>query len=94
MSSTPSPYGSGLDRNEANYVPLTPLTFLDRAAAVWPERTAIVHGPLRRSWGETATRCRRLASPLRRWGFGPGSTVAFLAANTPELFEAHFGVPM
>jgi fatty-acyl-CoA synthase len=94
MTLTQSPYGSGLDRVEANYVPLSPITFLDRAALVWPDRTAVVHGAVRRSWGETALRCRRLASALRARGVGKGQTVAFLAANTPELFEAHFGVPM
>ncbi|PJN92472.1 acyl-CoA synthetase, partial [Amaricoccus sp. HAR-UPW-R2A-40] len=56
MLSTSSPYASGLDRNPANYVPLTPTTFLDRAAAVWPERTAVVHGAVRRNWAETAIR--------------------------------------
>jgi fatty-acyl-CoA synthase len=91
---TPSPYDSGLDQTAANHVPLTPTTFLDRAAAIWPERTAVVHGPVRRTWAETAERCRRLASALERRGIGRGQTVAFLAANTPELFEAHFGVPM
>jgi len=73
---------------------LSPLTFLDRAAGVWPDRTAVVHGAVRRSWGETAARCRRLASALRRAGVEKGQTVAFLAANTPELLEAHFGVPL
>jgi fatty-acyl-CoA synthase len=94
MPTSPSPYASGLERNPANYVPLTPTSFLDRTAAIWPDRTAVVHGPVRRSWAETAARCRRLGSALRRRGIGPGHTVAFLAANTPELFEAHFGVPM
>ncbi len=94
MLTTPSPYASGLDQNPANHVALTPTTFLDRAAAVWPERLAVVHGPVRRNWGETAARCRLLASALARRGIGAGQTVAFLAANTPELYEAHFGVPM
>ena len=93
MSQARSPY-VGLERNGANYVPLSPLTFLDRAAGVWPDRTAVVHGAVRRSWGETALRCRRLASALRRAGVEKGQTVAFLAANTPELLEAHFGVPL
>ena len=93
MSQARSPY-VGLERTGANYVPLSPLTFLDRAAGVWPDRTAVVHGAVRRSWGETALRCRRLASALRRAGVGEGQTVAFLAANTPELLEAHFGVPL
>ncbi len=94
MLTTPSPYASGLDKSPANYVALTPTTFLDRAAAIWPERLAVVHGPVRRTWAETAVRCQRLASALARRGIGAGQTVAFLAANTPELFEAHFGVPM
>ncbi len=94
MLTTLSPYASGLDQNPANHVALTPTTFLDRAAAVWPERLAVVHGPVRRNWGETAARCRLLASALARRGIGAGQTVAFLAANTPELYEAHFGVPM
>ncbi|MFJ7439708.1 acyl-CoA synthetase [Methylorubrum thiocyanatum] len=81
-------------RNAANFVPLTPLTFLDRAAQVWPDRVAVVHGEVRRSWSETRARCRRLASALARRGVLPGQTVAFLAANTPELYEAHFGVPL
>ena len=94
MLATPSLYSIGLDKNAANYVPLSPLTFLDRAASVWPERTAVVHGAIRRSWRDTAIRCRQLASALTRRAIGHGKTVAFLAANTPELFEAHFGVPM
>ena len=89
-----SPYERDLDRCPANYVALTPLTFLERAAAVWPDRVAVIHGPLRRTWSETAARCRRLASALTRIGMVKGETVAVLAANTPELFEAHFGVPL
>jgi fatty-acyl-CoA synthase len=89
-----NPYEQGLGRNAANFVALTPLTFLERAAAVWPDRTAVVHGGVRRSWGETFSRCRRLAAALAARGIGRGDTVAMLAANTPELFEAHFGVPL
>lgn len=81
-----SPYANGLDKNAANYVPLTPTSFLERAADVWPDRTAVVHGLVRRTWAETAARCRRLASALRKRGFAAGQTIAFLAANTPELF--------
>ncbi len=88
------PYVRDLDRNTANYTPLTPLTFLERAAGTWPDRTAIIHGRMRRSWAETYSRCRRLAAALSRSGIGAGDTVAILAANTPELFEAHFGVPL
>ncbi|MDO8607252.1 MAG: acyl-CoA synthetase [Phaeospirillum sp.] len=87
-------YELGLGRNDANFVALTPLTFLERAASVWPDRTAIIHGPLRRTWAETFTRCRQLAAALTRRGIGLGDTVAVMGANTPETFEAHFGVPL
>ena len=89
-----NPYEIGLDRNAANYVPLTPLTFLERAAAVFPSRTSVMHGERRYSWAETQARCRRLASALKKRGIGRGETVAVMAPNVPELFEAHFGVPM
>ncbi len=89
-----SPYETGLDQNAANFVALTPLTFLERAAYVWPDRTAIVHGKIRRSWGETFLRCRKLAAALTKRGIGKGDTVALMGANTPETFEAHFGVPL
>jgi fatty-acyl-CoA synthase len=94
MSSNGKSEFDALPRNPANHVPLTPLTFLQRAAAVFPERVAVVHGATRRSWGETYTRCRRLASALSRAGVGSGDTVAIMGANTPEMLEAHFGVPM
>ena len=78
----------------ANYVPLSPLSFIARAAAAWPDRVAIVHGEHRQSWGETFSRCRRLASALVACGVAKGDTVAVLAPNTPAMVEAHFGVPM
>ena len=87
-------YERGLGRRRANHVPLSPLTFLERTAAVWPERTATVHGGRRRSWGETARRCRRLASALAGRGVARGDTVAILAPNLPEFVEASFAVPM
>ncbi len=87
-------YERDLDRTDANFVALSPLTFLERAAAIWPERVAVIHGELRRTWGETFTRCRRLAQALVQRGIGKGDTVAMLAANTPELFEGHFGIPL
>jgi 3-(methylthio)propionyl---CoA ligase len=90
----PSPYTVALDRNPANHAPLTPLSFLARAAATHPDRIAMIHGERRYSWAETAMRCRRLAGALKRHGIGKNDTVALMAANTPELFEAHFGVPM
>mgnify|MGYP000983730206 FL=1 len=89
-----NPYDTDLAPNAANFVALSPLTFLERAASVWPERTAVVHGAVRRTWGETYDRCRRLASALAARGIGLGDTVAVMGANTPEVFEAHFGIPM
>ncbi len=89
-----SPYESQLDRNEANFIPLTPLSLLERAAAVYPDHTAVVHGDRRYSWKQAAERCTRLAGALAGRGIGQGDTVAVMAANTPEMFEAHFGVPM
>jgi len=89
-----NPFETDLDRTAANYVPLTPLSFLGRAASVFPQRTAVVHGSQRFTWAETAARCRRLASALTARGIGRGDTVAAMLPNTPPLFEAHFGVPM
>jgi len=89
-----NPYEIGLDRNAANYVPLSPLTFLERTAAVYPTRTSVIHGARRYTWAETEARCRRLASALKKRGIGKGDTVAVMAPNVPELLEAHFGVPM
>ena len=87
-------YETGLDKNAANYVPLTPLSFLDRSAYIYPQRTAIIHGRRRYTWKETYARCRRLASMLEAKGIGGGDTVAAMLNNTPEMFECHFGVPM
>jgi fatty-acyl-CoA synthase len=89
-----SAYLTGLDRNQANYTPLTPITFLERAAAVYPDRLAVVHGDWRSTWKETYARCRRLASALARRGIGKNDTVAVMAPNIPAIYEAHFGVPM
>ena len=87
-------YQTGLEANAANYAPLTPLVFLDWCADVYPDRLAIVHGERRFSWAQTRERCRRLASALAARGVGRGDTVSVVAANTPEMIEAHFGVPM
>jgi fatty-acyl-CoA synthase len=89
-----SPYEVGLDKVPANYTPLSPLSFIKRAAAVYPNRTAIVHGDQRYSWRETYARCRRLASALSKRGIGQDDTVAVMAPNIPALYEAHFGVAM
>ena len=89
-----SPYNTGLDRNPANFQPLTPLTFLERAASVFPDHTAIVHGALRRSYADFYRRSRQLASALTRSGIMRGDTVSALLANTPTMLECHYGVPM
>ncbi|HEY1152575.1 MAG TPA: acyl-CoA synthetase [Pseudolabrys sp.] len=90
----PSPYDTDLDRNPANFQPLTPLGFLERAASVYPDHTAIVHGALRRSYRDFYARSRRLASALAQRGIGRGDTVSVMLANTPAMLEAHYGVPM
>ncbi|WP_151704733.1 acyl-CoA synthetase [Nitrincola alkalilacustris] len=87
-------YALGLEQNQANYTPLTPLSFITRAADVYPNRTAVVHQSLRRTWAETYRRCCQLASALHKRGIGKGDTVAVMAPNLPETFEAHFAVPM
>ena len=88
------PYAEGLDRNRANYTPLSPLSFIRRTAAVYPEYKSVVHGDLKYTWAETYERCRRLASALLDRGIGAGDTVAVIAPNIPAIFEAHFGVGM
>ena len=89
-----SPYDTDLDRNPANFQPLTPLTLLERAASVFPDQLAIVHGPLRRSYREFYARARKLASALAKRGIGRGDTVSAVLANTPAMLECHYGVPM
>ena len=89
-----TPYDTDLDRNPANFQPLTPLGFLERAAAVFPAHTAIIHGPLRRSYAEFYARTRRLASALAKRGIKRGDTVSAMLANTPAMLECHYGVPM
>ena len=89
-----NPYETDLDRNPANFAALTPLSFLERAASVYPDRVAIVHGPQRQTWGATYARCRRLASALAARGLGVGDTVAVMLPNIPAMYEVHFGVPM
>lgn len=89
-----NPYETDLDRNAANFAALTPLSFLERAANVYPERVAIVHGPMQQTWCATYARCRRLASALAARGLGVGDTVAVMLPNIPAMYEVHFGVPM
>jgi fatty-acyl-CoA synthase len=90
----PGIYDQHLGKNAANYAPLTPLVFLDRAAAVFSAKTAVIHGDRTYSYREFNERCRRLASALGKAGVGPGDTVAVLAGNIPPTLEAHYGVPM
>ncbi|UYN97223.1 MAG: acyl-CoA synthetase [Enhydrobacter sp.] len=87
-------YERELDKTAANHAPLTPLQFIERTASVYPDRPALIHGERRQSWAETYARCRRLASALEKVGIGVGDTVAIMAPNVPEMYEAHFGVPM
>ena len=91
---TGHPFVTDLDKNAANYVPLSPLSFLARTAAVFPTRTSVIHGDQRFTWAETRDRCHRLASALAKRGIGRGDTVAVMAPNVPPSFEATFGVPM
>jgi 3-(methylthio)propionyl---CoA ligase len=89
-----TPYEVDLDRNPANFQPLTPLGFLERAGSVFPQHTAVIHGPLKRSYAEFYARCRRLGSALQKRGIKRGDTVSALLANTPAMLECHYGVPM
>jgi fatty-acyl-CoA synthase len=89
-----NPYEDGLDKNAANFVPLSPLSFIARTKDVYPDHPAIIYGSRRYSWQQVYARAVRLGSALVNRGIGAGDTVSIIAANTPELFEAHFGVPM
>ena len=88
------PLDAGLEKNRANYAPLTPLTFVAWSAYVFPRRPSVIHGRRRFSWEETYARCRRLASSLTAHGIRAGDTVSVMLSNTPEMYECHFGVPM
>ena len=90
----PIAYDIDLDRNAANFQPLTPLGFLERSAAIFPDRLAVVHGAVRRNYRELYARARRLASALAAHGVGKNDTVTVMLANTPAMLECHFGVPM
>jgi len=87
-------FDQDLPRNAANFAAISPLAFLERSAEVYPQRLAVVHGDLRRTWSELYARCRQLASSLRRRGIAKGDTVAVMLPNTPAMVEAHFGIPM
>ena len=87
-------YEQGLERNTVNHVALSPLSFIERTAAIYPNYPAVVHGAIRRTWGQTYTRCRKLASALSSRGIGKNDTVAVMLPNIPEMLELHFAVPM
>ncbi|MGE4449727.1 MAG: acyl-CoA synthetase [Azospira sp.] len=87
-------YEIGLEKNQANYVPLTPLTFIARSAYIYPDRLSVIHGQRRYTWGQTFARAKRLASALVARGIKKGDTVAVMLNNTPEMYECHFGVPV
>ncbi|MDD2664945.1 MAG: acyl-CoA synthetase [Dechloromonas sp.] len=92
--SVENPFTAGLDRNAANYVPLSPLSFLERSAFVYPKRIAVIQGARQYTWAETYRRCRQLGSALAGRGIGKGDTVAVMLPNTAPMFEAHFGIAM
>ncbi len=94
MPTRPNPYRENLDRNPANHVPLTPISLVRWAADVFPDRCAVIHGPLRLTWSQMLERARRLASVLAARDIGAGDTVSVLLPNTPPMLDAHFGVPM
>jgi fatty-acyl-CoA synthase len=87
-------YNTHLDKNSANFTPLTPLSFLDKAAQVYPNRIAVVHGAQRYTWNEEYSRCRKLASALKKLGIGEGDTVAAMLPNIPAMVDLHFGPAM
>ena len=89
-----NPFETDLDRNPANYQPLTPLSFIERTASTYPEHIAVIHGDIQHSWSSTYDRCRQLASALEQHGVKRGDTVAAVLPNVPAMIEAHFGVSM
>ena len=89
-----SQYSTDLDKNSANYVPLSPLTFIERAASVYPERCALIYKESRQSWAETYRRCRQFADALQQHDVGSDDTVALMLPNVPAMYEAHFAIPM
>ena len=89
-----SQYSTDLDKNAANYTPLSPLTFIERAASVYPDRTALIYGAKQQTWAQTYARCRRFASALQKNGLRQDETVALMLPNVPAMYEAHFAVPM
>ena len=89
-----SNFEQGMHKNDANFVPLTPISFLDRIKDVYPDYEALVYKERKYSWRQVYDRCTRFASALTKVGIGKGDVVSIMAANTPEMFEAHYSVPM
>ena len=89
-----SHFEQGMQKNDANFVPLTPLSFLDRIKDVYPDYEAFIYQDRKYTWRQVYDRCTRFASALTKIGIGQGDVVSIMAANTPELFEAHYSVPM
>jgi fatty-acyl-CoA synthase len=87
-------YHQGLEKGPANHIALTPLSFIERTAATYPDYPAVIHGAIRRTWAQTYSRCRQLASALSQHGVGEGDTVAVMLPNIPAMLDVHFGVPM
>ena len=87
-------YSTDLDKNAANYSPLSPLTFIERAASVYPKRCALIYNDTRRSWFETYRRCRQFADALRQHGVAADDTVGLMLPNVPAIYDAHFAIPM
>ena len=94
MVSVPMYEAAELGKTAANHVPLSPVSILKRTARVHPEKPAVIHGSIRRTWLDTEERCKKLASALLKRGIGKGDTVSVLAPNIPELLECHFAIPM
>jgi fatty-acyl-CoA synthase len=94
VNSKPNSYETNLDPNATNFVPLSPLSFIERAKAVYPDYASVIYGERTYTWLETYNRCLKFADALEKQGVGYGDTVAIIAPNTPELFEAHYAVPM
>ena len=86
-------YQTGLGKNAANYTPLTPLTFIERSAYIYPDRLAVIHGQRRYTWAQVRERSARLAAALQSLGVGRGTTVSVMLHNTPEMVEVHYAVP-
>ena len=83
-----------LDKNPSNFIALSPITFLERVKDIYPNKEALIYGNRKYSWRQTYNRCIQFASALEKNGIGLGDTVSILAANTPELFEVHYSIPM